>query len=100
MTKSELINQLMARVKPQSSEKVTDAVNLMLDQITKTLNDRGRIEIRGFGSFKTNEWGARYARNPVTGESWRTEPTVAVHFKPGKELRDRVNFGKDSEEEE
>ncbi len=97
MTKSELINSLVARLElerdgtPEQDEAISKAVNTLLDQISDTLNEGGRIEVRGFGSFRRNQWGARYARNPVTGESWRTEPSFAIHFKPGKELRERVN---------
>ena len=91
MTKSELIASLMTRVKPVQDEEIPKAVNILLDQISATLNDGGRIEIRGFGSFRLNEWNGRHARNPVTGESWLTEPTKAVYFKAGKELRQRVN---------
>lgn len=91
MTKSELISSLMARLKPGQDQTVVGAVNTLLNHIGNSLHQGERIEVRGFGSFRLNEWGPRHARNPVTGESWRTDPTVAVHFKPGKELRDRVN---------
>ena len=82
----------MARLKPGQDQTIVGAVNTLLNHIGNSLHQGERIEVRGFGSFRLNEWGPRHARNPVTGESWRTDPTVAVHFKPGKELRDRVNL--------
>jgi len=91
MTKTELISLISASHKNIPEKTRTDAVNLILEQMTNTLTQGGRIEIRGFGSFSLRRWGARYARNPVTGESWRTEPTLAIHFKAGKELRERAN---------
>ncbi len=90
ITKSDLINNLSHKTPSDQEETVGKAVNVMLEQIRGALNEGQRIEIRGFGSFSIRQWGARYARNPVTGESWRTDPSRAVHFKPGKELKERV----------
>ena len=102
MTKTELIAAIMKRKKDhkaQSDIETSAAVNHIINQITASLADGERIEVRGFGSFKLNEWGARHARNPKTGESWRTEPTKAVYFKPGKELKTKVNQANDVAEE-
>lgn len=91
MTKKELINLLIRKAPALGSKKVCAAVNIIIDEICDNLEDGGRTEIRGFGSFKLHWWGPRYARNPETGENWRTVPVYSVHFKPGKELRDRIN---------
>lgn len=94
MTKSELITKLMARMQYASdvSEKdIATAVSNVLDLVCDTLEQGKRVEVRGFGSFCLHRWGKRHARNPATGKTWRTEPVHAVHFKPGKELRERVN---------
>jgi len=52
----------------------------------------GRVEIRGFGSFSVHHRPARHGRNPKTGESVEIPPKYVSHFKPGKELRERVNL--------
>jgi integration host factor subunit beta len=54
-----------------------------------------RIEIRGFGSFDLHHRPARIARNPMTGESVDLPAKVKVHFKPGKEMRDRVDAARE-----
>ena len=91
MTRTELVAEICRKNRHFSDKIVGRAINLILEQMTDTLNDGGRIEIRGFGSFCLHHWGPRHARHPVTGETWRTPSVYAVHFKPGKELRDRVN---------
>ena len=59
--------------------------------MSEILNNGGRIEIRGFGSFNLHFRPPRRAHNPKTGEKLVTNPKYAVHFKPGKELREKVN---------
>ena len=91
MTKTKLIAQLAA-LHPNIPDKViAEVVKIILEQMSDTIATGGRIEIRIFGSFSLRKWKPRYARNPSTGESWRTQPTNAVHFKAGKELRERAN---------
>ena len=97
-TKSDIITAITDKYKRKSSEEMTEAVNLILDKIANTLKNGERIEIRGFGSFRTNDWGPRHARNPITGESWFTDPATSVYFKPGKELKVRVNKTNKKEE--
>ena len=87
MTKSELIDSLISKNTQVDENAVIESVNSILGQISETLEQGGRVEIRGFGSFSLRQWGARYARNPQTGESWWTEPSNSVYFKPGKDLR-------------
>lgn len=70
---------------------VEAAVKFMIDQLGQELASGGRVEIRGFGSFSLHYRKPRSARNPKTGESVALQGRYAPHFKPGKELRDRVN---------
>ena len=66
-------------------------VKIILDRITEALVDDERIEIRGFGSFKLHERPPRTGRNPRTGEVVNIPAKRVPHFKPGKELRERVD---------
>ncbi len=91
MTKSELIDT-MASSQPHLAHKdVEDAVKKMLEQMSETLASGDRIEIRGFGSFSLHYRPARMGRNPKTGEAVALPAKYVPHFKPGKELRERVN---------
>jgi integration host factor subunit beta len=91
MTKSELIAQLIQKQQHLSAHDIDIAVKSVLDQLTEELEQRGRIEIRGFGSFSINFRPPRVGRNPRTGAAVPLEGKHVPHFKPGKELRDRVN---------
>jgi integration host factor subunit beta len=66
-------------------------LNCILGQIANALAQGERIEIRGFGSFDLHHRPPRIARTPKTGAAVNLTAKVAVHFKPGKEMRDRVN---------
>lgn len=94
MTKSELV-QRMASLHPDlhvnDLEKV---VNTIFDEITDTLVDGGRVELRGFGAFSVRARAARKGRNPRTGESVSVPAKRVPFFKTGKELRERVNIAK------
>ncbi len=96
MTKSELIEYMTGRQTQLSTKDVELAVKLMLEQMTKALASGKRIEIRGFGSFSLHYRAPRQGRNPRTGESVMLEGKYVPHFKPGKEMRDRVNDPLDS----
>lgn len=91
MTKSELIERLVQSQTHLSHKDVELAVKLVLEQVSETLEEGGRIEIRGFGSFSVHSRPARMGRNPKTGESVHIPRKHVPHFKPGKELRERVN---------
>ncbi len=93
MTKSELIELLSQRQKHLTSKDVEFAVKTVIEQMAKTLSSGERIEIRGFGSFSLHYRPPRMGRNPKTGESVPLAGKYVPHFKPGKELRDRVNIG-------
>lgn len=91
MTKSELIDLLAQRQKHLTYKDVEFAVKIMIEQMAQNLATGERIEIRGFGSFSLHFRPPRMGRNPKTGESVPLEGKYVPHFKPGKELRERVN---------
>jgi len=91
MTKSELIDKLVERQAHMSHRDVELAVKLLIENVSDELSDAGRIEIRGFGSFSVHHRPARVGRNPKTGESVQIPKKFVPHFKPGKEMRERVN---------
>jgi integration host factor subunit beta len=96
MTKSELIERIVAEQAQISGSQLTSkdvelAVKTMLEQMSHALAAGNRIEIRGFGSFSLHYRAPRIGRNPKTGESVGLAGKYVPHFKPGKELRDRVN---------
>ncbi|HHX35893.1 MAG TPA: integration host factor subunit beta [Pseudomonadales bacterium] len=93
MNKSELIERIVDRQEQLSVRDVELAVKTMLEHMTQVLSSGERIEIRGFGSFSVNYRGPRTGRNPKTGEKVELQGKYVPHFKPGKELRDRVNDG-------
>lgn len=91
MTKSELIERLIGRLPEFSPQKVESAVKEVIEQLSGTLEQGDRIEIRGFGSFSLHHRAPRVGRNPKTGETVQLGAKQVPHFKPGKELRERVN---------
>lgn len=92
MTKSELIERMAERQSQLSAKDVELAVKSMVEQMAQTLASGDRIEIRGFGSFSLHYREPRLGRNPKTGESVGLAGKYVPHFKPGKELRERVNL--------
>ena len=97
MTKSELIERIAAVQTQLSSKDVELAVKMMLDHMADALADGERIEIRGFGSFSLHYRAPRLGRNPKTGEKVDLAGKYVPHFKPGKELRERVNLSLEHE---
>lgn len=95
MTKSEIIDILSRKQSHLSSRDVELSVKILLEQMSNTLSGGDRIEIRGFGSFSLHYRAARRGRNPKTGEKVDLLPKHVPHFKPGKELRDRVDESKE-----
>lgn len=92
MTKSELI-ELITERQPQLSHKDVElAVKTMIEHMSTVLATGDRIEIRGFGSFSLHYREPRVGRNPKTGETVELPGKYVPHFKPGKELRERVNL--------
>lgn len=91
MTKSELIERIAGR-QPQLSQKDVElAVKTILEHMSQTLASGERIEIRGFGSFSLHYREPRQGRNPKTGDAVELTGKYVPHFKPGKEMRERVN---------
>lgn len=91
MTKSELIERIAMRQVQLSTKDVELAVKCVIDQMVDGLAAGERIEIRGFGSFSLHYRAPRVGRNPKTGEKVNLAGKHVPHFKPGKEMRDRVN---------
>ena len=91
LNKSDLVTRMASRQHQFGEVQIEECVKTMLDQMVATLAVGKRIEIRGFGSFALHHRQPRLGRNPKTGESVRLDGKFVPHFKPGKELRDRVN---------
>ncbi|MEP2652600.1 MAG: integration host factor subunit beta [Paraglaciecola sp.] len=91
MTKSELIERLADKMSQVPAKDVETSIKEILEQMAQTLQKGERIEIRGFGSFSLHYRAPRVGRNPKTGETVELEGKYVPHFKPGKELRERVN---------
>jgi integration host factor subunit beta len=91
MTKSELIERIAEQQEQLSVKDVELSVKMVLEYMSQVLTSGERIEIRGFGSFSLHFREPRTGRNPKTGDSVCLEGKYVPHFKPGKELRDRVN---------
>ena len=93
MTKSELIERIAAKQTQLSAKDCEFAVKSILEYMAEVLSEGGRIEVRGFGSFSLHYRVPRIGRNPKTGAPVALSGKYVPHFKPGKELRDRVNAG-------
>jgi len=92
ITKSELITRLATRYPQLAPRDAEYAVRALLDALTQSLVEGRRIEIRGFGSFAITRRPPRVGRNPKSGEAVQVPEKLAPHFKPGKELRVRVDL--------
>ena len=91
MTKSELIEELAKKQPHLAVKDVEFAVKCIIERMNQALSTGSRIEIRGFGSFSLHKRPQRMGRNPKTGEAVALAEKHVPHFKPGKELRDRVD---------
>ena len=91
MTKSELIESLGRRQSQLAYKDVELAVKTVLEHMANTLSNGERIEIRGFGSFSLHYRPPRVGRNPKSGEPVSLPAKYVPHFKPGKQLRERVD---------
>ncbi|MAV30417.1 MAG: integration host factor subunit beta [Cycloclasticus sp.] len=94
MTKSELIEKLAEQQIHLPYKDVELAVKCILEKMSRALSSGERIEIRGFGSFSLHYRQPRIGRNPKNGESVALSGKFVPHFKPGKELRSRVDESK------
>ncbi|WP_315044022.1 integration host factor subunit beta [Faucicola mancuniensis] len=93
INKSDLIDKLSNECRTLSEETIEEATKQLLELMTETLTNDGRVEVRGFGSFSLHHRKPRTARNPKTGEKVSVQSTAIPHFKPGKALRESVNQG-------
>lgn len=96
MIKSQLIASLAAKMTNLPEKQVAESINQILELMSEALIKGERIEIRGFGSFSLHYRASRNAHNPKTGEKVTTESKYSPHFKPGKELRERVNASRNA----
>ncbi len=96
MLKSELITRLAEKIPHIPVRTINNGVNHLIQLMSDALAENQRIEIRGFGSFSAKHRLARDAHNPKTGEKMQTAEKFSPHFKPGKDLRDRINASRES----
>tara|TARA_B100000965_G_scaffold375921_1_gene368728 strand:+ start:10 stop:294 length:285 start_codon:yes stop_codon:yes gene_type:complete len=92
MIKSQLVKKLLSKNPHLIQKDVENITSLVLEKITSTLENNGRIEIRGFGSFSVRKRKSKNGRNPRTGESVFVPEKKAPIFKSGKGLRNRLNY--------
>ena len=90
MTKADLIDQVsqLVEVTRKDSEVIVETI---FDSIVRSLRAGDKIEIRGFGSFRTSKRKPRVGRNPKTGDRVEVPAKTIPYFKPSKELKDLVN---------
>jgi integration host factor subunit beta len=91
LVKSELINRIVTKLPQWVSKDIEIGINQLLEYMSESLMNKKRIEIRGFGSITPRYRAPHGAHNPRTKEKIVTPAKYSVHFKAGKELRDRVN---------
>ena len=91
MIRSELIKKLEGENPELKTEEIEKIVDLFFNQIMQRLSEGGRVELRGFGAFSTRERSPRKGRNPRTGASVDVPPKRVPYFKPGQEVRERLN---------
>jgi len=91
MIRSELIQKLAESNPDLAARDVEAIVTTFFDEIGRRLAADGRVELRGFGAFSTRARDARTGRNPRTGEIVAVDAKRVPYFKPGKEMRVRLN---------
>jgi len=91
MIRSELVQQLAEKNNDLTYGEVERIVDIFFARITEQLANGGRVELRGFGAFTTRARDARTGRNPRTGETVPIDAKRVPFFKPGKEIRERLN---------
>ncbi len=96
MIKSELIARLAAEHPHLTHKDVERVVNVILERMVGSLQDGGRVELRGFGAFSVRSRPARAGRNPRTGAQVSVPAKSVPFFKSGKELRERLNVSGDA----
>ena len=92
MIRSELVQKLCQDFPDLTQREIESVVSAFFDSITDQLAQGGRVELRGFGAFSTRNRDSRVGRNPRTGESVQVNAKRVPYFKPGKEMRERLNL--------
>ena len=92
MIRSELVQKLCHDFPDLTQRDIELVVSALFDEITAQLAGGGRVELRGFGAFSTRQRDARTGRNPRTGEQVEVDAKKVPYFKPGKEMRERLNL--------
>ena len=91
MIRSELLQALSKDNPELRPEEVEQVIDIFFEEIVERLAEGGRVELRGFGTFTTRQREARTGRNPRTGDAVSVPSKRVPYFKPGKEMRDRLN---------
>jgi len=91
MIRSELLQALAKESPGLRAEEIERVVDVFFDEIAQRLADGGRVELRGFGAFSTRDRDPRKGRNPRTGDPVEVPAKRVPYFKPGKEMRARLN---------
>lgn len=92
MIRSELLTVLGKDSPDLRAEDIEQVVDIFFDEVSRRLAEGGRVELRGFGAFSTRQRDARVGRNPRTGQSVEVDAKRVPYFKPGKEMRERLNL--------
>ena len=93
MIRSELVQKLCKDFPDLTQREIETMVSAIFDSITDQLAKGGRVELRGFGAFSSRMRDARIGRNPRTGDAVDVDAKRVPYFKPGKEMRERLNLG-------
>ena len=91
MTKSELIDQLAKEYPHLYHRDIEKVVDVFYNSISEALSDGQRVEIRGFGAFSIKKRSPRIGRNPKNGKKVEVPSKKSIYYKPGKELKERIN---------
>ena len=92
MIRSELVQKLCQDFPDLTQREIETVVGAFFDSVSDQLAKGGRVELRGFGAFSTRKRDGRIGRNPRTGESVSVNAKRVPYFKPGKEMRERLNL--------
>ena len=90
-TRSDIESSLKKEFPELSKSDISDAIDIILDSIIEAVALDDKVEIRGFGTFSLHNHNSRTARNPKTGQLVALEKRYSIHFKPSKELKNRVD---------
>ena len=93
MIRSELVQSVAAANPHLTQRDIERIVATVFENIVAALADGRRVELRGFGAFSTRARDARTGRNPRTGNAVKVDAKRVPYFKPGKDLRERLNMG-------